>query len=86
MYFKYCTKWLLVIVVHLHGYLIIIIIVVCCSFLFRFVLLQFPSGHPAGRFLHLLLLAFLQSLYSRSSVGAATEGVCKDYMKITIAR
>ena len=71
MYFKYCTKWLLVIIVHLHGDLIIIF-VVCCSFLFRFVLLQFPFDHLAGRFLHLLLSAFLLSLYSRSSVGAAT--------------
>ena len=71
MYFKYCTEWLLLTIVHPHGYLIIII-VVCCSFLFRFVLLQFLSGHLAGRFLHLLLLAFLPSLYSRSSVAAAT--------------
>ena len=72
MYFKYCTEWLLVIIVHPHGYSIITI-VGYCIFLFRFVLLLFPSGHLAGRFLHLLLSAFLLSLYSRSSVGAATN-------------
>ena len=32
----------------------------------------FPSGRFTGRFLHLLLLAFLTCLYFRSSAGAAT--------------